>query len=174
MEGAIEDEPPTDALTSAVVETARHTADDDWGLPPRLYALAKRAELTRLAVAVPERISSAPDNALIPIEQDPLPEGKPLEVLASIHWPREVTGCVLVTEVTVLPPDPGDTALNPDDEPWAARYPSGRKARLTVGVLRESDQEAQYACCLRLEEDDALRVSPDLADDLVTALLGTF
>lgn len=173
MEGAIGDEPAMDALTAAVVETARHTADDDWGLRPRLYALAERTELTRLGVGLPEQVSRAPAGTLIPIEQDELPEGPPFEVLASIHWPSEVAGCILVAEVTVLPPITGDTVPALGDDPWAADRPDGRKARLTVGVLRETDQAAHYACCLRLEGDDDLRVGPDLADDLVTALLGT-
>jgi hypothetical protein len=164
MEGVIGDELTMDALTAAVVETARHTAGDGWGKPPRLYALAERGELTRLGADLPEQVRSAPEDSLIPLEQDPLPEGEPVEVLATIHWPAEVAGCVLVTEVTVLPGN-GD---------WTSGYPGGRKARLTVGVLRESEEEARYACCLRLDGDDALRVGPDLADDLVTALLSTF
>ena len=164
-----------DALTTAVVETARHMADDGWGLPPRIYALAERAAVTALGIDLPEQVRSAPDIALIPIEQDQLPEGEPVEVLASIHWPEEVAGCVLVTEVTVMPPDSKVTGLSPEDETqWAAAYPDGRKARLTVGVLRQSDRQAHYACCLQMDGDDALRVGRDLADDLVTALLGTF
>ena len=165
MNGVTGDEPPMDALTAAAVETARHTADDAWGKAPRLYALAEKAELTRLGVDdLPEQVRSAPEDALIPLEQDPLPLGEPIEVLATIHWPAEVAGCVLVTEVKVLP----------GSESWAAEYPGGRRARLTVGVLRESEEEARYACCLLLDGDDVLRVGPDLADDLVTALLGTF
>ena len=174
MEGVMDGEPTMDALTTAVVETARHTADDGWGLRPRLFALAERAALTGLAADLPEKVKSAPDNALIPIAQDQIPDGKPVEVLASIHWPTEVAGCVLVTEVTLLPEEAKTTAwLSPDDERWTAAYPNGRKGRLTVGVLRPTDERAHYACCLQLEGDDSLRIGPDLADDLVTALLST-
>ncbi len=86
----------------------------------------------------------------------PLPEGDPEEVLASIRWPDDVVGCVLVTGLHVDADDPGADAV-------------GRQGRLTVGVMRDGD----HACCLQLEGEDDLIVARDLADDLVTVLLGT-
>lgn len=146
-----------DALTSAVVEAARHAAAGEWGEAPRLYALARKAALESLGGSLPESVVSAPADALIPVEQDPLPEGEPAEVLAGMRWPADVAGCVLATEVVVTGDSPGDEG-------------DGRQGRLTVGVLRGGE----YACCLQFRDDDELIVGADLADDLVTALLGTF
>jgi hypothetical protein len=147
---------PMDPLTSAVVETARQAAADArWGLPARLYALASRGALAPFEASLPPQVSAVSDDMLIPIEQDQeqLPTGNLNEVLAGIRWPANVPGCVLVTEVTV------------ED--------SGQRGRLTVGVMRDGDQQARYACALQLQDDEQLIVEADLADDLVSALLGT-
>ncbi len=164
-----------DALTAAVVETGRHAAGKDWGQPPQLYALAKRAVLDPLSPGLPPEVRDASEDSLIPIEQDALPEGQPADVLASVHWPNEVAGCALVTEVIMLPQDARKDA--PDGqaatEKWATDHPKGHKARLTVGVLRDG----RYACCLQLHGEEELVIGESLSDatdDVVAALLGTF
>jgi hypothetical protein len=147
-----------DNLTTAVVDVASHAAAQGWQKPPSLYAL------------VP---NSAAESAgeLIAFAQDPLPAGEPDEVLASIHWPETVAGCVLVTELIILPLEAEESA--PADqhqaEQWAAHRPDKREGRLSVGVMRGG----QYLCCLQLRGDDDLLVRNDLADDLVAALLNT-
>jgi hypothetical protein len=156
MTGAENDPLAADALTDAVIEVARHVVNDEWGQPPRLYSLVTRTALDTAAATVPENVQSAAPDALIPIEQDPLPDGEPEEVLAVIRWPADVSGCVLVTEGLIDDDDPGPDA-------------AARQGRLTVGVLRDGD----YACCLQLSEEENLIVGRDLADNLVTALLGT-
>jgi hypothetical protein len=158
MTGAENDSLAADALTDAVIEAARHVADDEWGQPPRLYALVRRADLEAAAPTLPETVRSAAADALIPIEQEPDDrlDGDPEEVLARIRWPADVAGCALVTEVLIGGDEPGADA-------------AARQGRLTVGVLRDDS----YACCLQLSGDESLIVSRDLADDLVTALLGT-
>jgi hypothetical protein len=143
-------------LTDAVIEAARHTADGEWGQAPRLYALATREALDSAGGTLPETVRSASGSSLIPIEQDPLPAGDPEEFLATLQWPDEVAGCVLTTDVLI---DSGE----------AGGEPAGRQGRLTVGVLRDGG----HACCLQLEGEAELIVAPGLADDLVTALLGT-
>lgn len=168
----LENAPETDELTSAVIEAGRHAAENDWGRPPRLYALARKAALSSMDPDLPAAVRAASPDSLIPIEQDPLPEGELDEVLASIHWPGEVEGCVLMTEIVVLPPD-AEEKMPPEAtaaEQWAAAYPGSREARLTVGVLRDG----LYACCLQLRDDEHLTVRNDLGDNVVTALLGTF
>ena len=150
-------------LTAAVVETARFAADQ-WDQPPRLYALARRSDLDGLEDRMPARAKDASAGMLIPIAQDPLPRGDPAEVLARIQWPPAVPGCVLVTEVRIAFPGTGDQP---------AEEAQGKQARLCIGVLREKDQTAQHACCLQERGIDELIIGPDLADDLVAALLGT-
>jgi hypothetical protein len=160
MTGAGNDVPAvataTGTLVSAVIEAARHAAGGEWGQPPRLYALAERAAIGSLGESLPLRVNSADPDALIPIEQDLLPEGDPDEVLARIRWPADVAGCVLVTEI----------AIDADKDAAAA---DRRQGRLTLGVLRGGE----YVCCLQLCGDDELIIGADLADDLVTALLST-
>ncbi len=162
-----------DELTFAVAETALDANKRDWGLPPRLYALTRRSTLNSVDPEdLPGAVRDAAQGALIPIEQDALPEGEPAEVLARIHWPEDVEGCVLVTELVVLPPaarqqKPGEVVAA---EQWASKRKDGRKARLTVGVLRDG----RYACCLQLSGEESLLDGDALADDVVTALLGTF
>jgi hypothetical protein len=163
---------PADPLALAALEAESSRARDGWDQPPQLYALAAKAEV---AVDKPEldaRIRAAPEGSLIPIKQKPLPAGDPLEVLAGVHWPDSVIGCVLVTELVVLPPEaeneapPGSGVV----EKPASDHADGPSARLAVGVSREG----HYTCVLRLHGDDFVQIDPRLADDLVTALLGTF
>jgi hypothetical protein len=149
-------------LACAVVEAARHVAGGEWGQAPRLYALATRAALDGLGESLPESVLSAPEDALIPVEQDPLADGDPADALAAIRWPADVAGCVLVTETVI---DAGLVA----DADAGGTGPAGAAGRLAVGVLRDGT----HACCLQLRGADELIVRPGLADDLVTALLGT-
>jgi hypothetical protein len=158
------DEPPADELTCAVVETARYAARNSWGRPPQLFALARKETLASIEPDLPEGARGALPGSLIAIEQDPLPTGEPAAVVASIHWPEEVAGCVLVTEIVVLPSDDEKMPRQPAD------HAGGRDGRLTVGVLRNGD----YASCLELRGGQDLLVNNELAGDVVTALLDTF
>jgi hypothetical protein len=163
---------PTHPLALAVLEAESNRARDGWSKPPQLYALVPKAAVIATDPELDAEIREAPEDSLIPIKQRDLPPGEPLEVLAGVHWPDDVTGCVLVTEVVVLPPEAeGEAPPDPEKiEQWATRRPDGRPARLAVGVSRDGD----YACILRLQGDDSVQFDPRLADDLVTALLGTF
>jgi len=162
-----------DELTSAVMETGLHLFKQEWGQRPRLYALTRRRTLNSVEREdLPPPVRDVAQGALVPIEQDPLPPGEPAEVLARIHWPEEVEGCALVTDLLVLPPTAKKEA--PDEataaEQSAAGHRGGREARLTVGVLRDG----QYASCLQLLGEEGFLVGDALADDVVAALLGTF
>jgi hypothetical protein len=161
-----------DPLTFAVLEAESHMARKGWGLPPQLYALATKASLAAVDQELVAEVQDARPGVLIPVEQEPLPEGDPIEVLASIHWPHEVVGCVLVSELIVLPTGAEEHA--PSDpgaaEQWASSHPDGRQARLAVGVSRNGE----YICGLRIKGENEVQVGAELADDIVTALLGTF
>lgn len=161
-----------DVLTSAVVQTAQHEAVSDWDGLPRLYALVKRAALDPLSQDAPEQVRAASAEALIPIEQAP-PEGELAEFLAGIHWPTEVAGCVLVTEVRVVPAAGEDKTPLSVPGTGQAGQPATRQARLTVGVVRENERAARHMCCLQFPGGEDLLMGPDLADDLVKALIGT-
>lgn len=163
-----------DELRSAVIQVGLALASQEFGQQrPRLYSLTRRSELQSVDPgSLPVRVRDAPENTLIPIEQDPLPEGNPAEVLARIHWPEAVEGCVLATELVILPPAaegemPRGTAAA---QRWASGRQDRREGRLTVGVLRSG----LYACCLQMRGEEGFLAGDDLADDVVTDLLATF
>lgn len=163
---------PDSPLAVAVLVAEDDRERDGWGKPPQLYALVGKAAASATDPELGARMGAVPNDSLIPIKQEPLPPGEPLDVLARVRWPDDVTGCVLVTERVVLPPEAeGEEPPNPGQvEQWAHDHPGGRSARLAVGVSRNGD----YTCVLRLKEDDSVQLDPRLADGLVTALLATF
>jgi len=149
-----------DPLTSAVVDAEQDMSARNWNQPPQLYALADPAGLAERGFG--SEVSEAPPGSLIPVEQEPLPEGELDEALSTITWPETVLGCVLVTELQVQIVQEKESGVSAD-------MPVQR-ARLAVGVLRDG----RYASCLRLKGSEELLIETDLADDLVTLLLGTF
>jgi hypothetical protein len=155
----------TDNLRAAVIDAEIHTDSAGWGQATRLYALATAEEV--VLEGEPE-LAALDAGTLIPIEQEPLPDRQLYDFLAGIAWPEHVRGCVLVTELLVLPA--ADDGSDDEDlhDPADA---DGREVRLAVGVLRSGEQ----AACARLREDDTVVVNPvidDLADDLVDDLAG--
>lgn len=163
---------PDSPLAVAVLVAEADRERDGWGQPPHLYALIGKAAAGTADPELGARISTAAEDSLIPVKQERLPPGAPLEVLARVQWSDDVTGCVLVTELVVLPPEAeGEGPQDPGQvEQWAHDRPGGRPARLAVGVSRNGD----YTCVLRLKGDDSVQLDPRLADDLVTTLLATF
>ena len=168
-------------LEATTAEIEAHVAAAGWDRPPLLFALVRAAQLAADDPATAERLGldAASDDALVPIEQEPLPDGPLDEVLAQIAWPAEVAGCALAQEIMVLPPsaeDEVDEAGGAADLAAAAAHPELRDARLVVGVLRESPGTA--AALLRLrgrdgEDDSDLLTGPDLAPNLAEALHAT-
>lgn len=161
-----------DSLVSAVLAAESHMDRKGWGKPPHLYALtAKTTPATAAHEPDPETRDARPD-AMILVEREPLPDGDLVEALAGIHWPDDVAGCVLVAELTALPPrSKEDGPIDPAAaEQWASTHPDGRPARLAVGVRRDG----AHTCGFRIKGEDNVQVGTERADDLVTALLGTF
>jgi hypothetical protein len=159
-------------LVLAMLEAESNRGRDGWEKPPQLYALVGKTAVIAADPALEAIIGETPEGSLIPVKQQPLPPGEPAEVLADVHWPEEVAGCVLVTELVMLPPEAEDEA--PADPGAAEERASGhrgtRRARLAVGVTRNG----QYTCILRMQGEDSVQLDPRLADDLVAALLATF
>lgn len=151
--------PDVDSLTRAMLEAESHAETRGWGKPPQLYALTAETQDGRSA-------------ALTPVEREPLPDGNLIEGLASIHWPEDVAGCVLVTELSALPLRGEETAfVDPvASGQWASMHPDGRPARLAVGVRRNGE----HTYGLRIKGEDDVQVRADLAEDLVSALQRTF
>jgi hypothetical protein len=164
--------PNISELTAVVLEVERHVAELGWDQPSQIYALADTSDLIAREPMLASHINDTTPGSLTPVEQEPLPTGRLDEVLAGIGWPPEVLGCVLVTELVVLPPSAEwETPYTERDiEIWAASHPERQDVRLAVGVTRDG----QHASCLRVRGDDELVVDPDLADSLVDGLLATF
>jgi hypothetical protein len=166
---------PEFALESAAAEIEAHVGAAGWDRGPALFALVRAAQFAKDEPETAARLgvaAAAPD-ALTPIEQEQLPDAQLDEALARIGWPTSVAGCALSQEILIVPP----SADLPDDDSavaLAANHPDRREARLVVAVLRDGSS----AAVLRLRgtpgADDDLLTGPDLAPNLVEALLATF
>jgi hypothetical protein len=160
-------------LESAAAEIEAHVGASGWDQAPMLFALVRAGQFVadEPETAVRLGLTDAASEALTPIEQEGLPEGPLDETLAHIAWPDSVAGCALSQEIVLLPP--GAEAGVGDDPVVAANHPERREARLVVAVLRDQTS----AAVLRLRgtdgSDDDLLTGPDLAPNLVAALLAT-
>jgi hypothetical protein len=156
-------------IAAAVAEIEAHVHGAGWDRRPALFALVHAAEFARDEPETAALLGVEADagDTLTPIEQEALPEGDIDAALARIAWPAPVAGCALSQEILILPPaadaERTDTAA-------AAQHPERREARLVVGVLRDGSS----AAVLRLRDaDDDVLTGPDLAPNLVAALLAT-
>jgi hypothetical protein len=165
---------PSAELEPALAEIEAHVHAGGWDRPPTLFALVRTAQFVADDPATAARLGIDGQAApLTPVEQDDLPDEPLDEVLAGIGWPDEVVGCALTQEIVVLPPG-ADAELGDDpDVTRAASHPERREARLTVGVLRDGTSAALLRLRATGPEDDDLLTGPDLAPNLVAALLAT-
>jgi hypothetical protein len=174
-------------LPSVAHEVEDFLADTGWDQPPQLFALVPTGELVAAEPDLAERLPSV--DGLTPIAQDPLDAEDLAETLTEICWPPEVAGCALAQEIVVLPPGAeaeldravaenvgsgADTdELNQVAVRVAQQHPERRDARLVVAVLRAGS----FCCLLRLrgegDQPDELVEHPDLAPNMVSALLRT-
>ena len=167
----------SELLQETLVEIERHVGGSGWDQRPQLFALARTADLMQrepeFAAQLGLDADRMPAEALTPVEQDALPEDRPLdETLAEIGWPAEVAGCALIQEVVMLPPEVEEAMpRHADVVDWAVEHPQRREARLAVAVLRDGTR----ACTVRMRgaEEDELLVGPDLAPALADALAAT-
>ncbi|HEU5472547.1 MAG TPA: PPA1309 family protein [Actinophytocola sp.] len=159
-----------DDLRAVAREVEDFVASGGWDQGPQLFALVPTAELL---AKQPELAGTLDENAAItPVAQDALPDSDLADALAGIVWPDAVHGCALAHEILVLPPQ-AEAGLPAGTEPMrraAAEHPERREARMVAAVLRDGSS----ACVLRLRgEQDELVESPDLAPNLIRALLAT-
>jgi hypothetical protein len=172
------------ALPTAAREVEDFLSESGWDQPPQLFALVPTAQLLQAEPGLATRLAVA--EGLTPVAQDPLTDADVAEKLAEICWPDGVTGCALAQEIVVLPPAAEaelDQAVagasgSPDDLDRVAvrvaqRHPDRRDARLVVAVLRAGG----HCCLLRVrgtgDQPDELVEHPDLAPNMVNALLRT-
>lgn len=169
---------PSTSLPQVVREVEDFAATGGWDQPPQLFALVSTADLLARQPELGDQVDEA--SSLTPVAQEPLPDDDLAETLAAIVWPETVTGCALVQEIVVLPPDAEDDlkAVGQDADAERMRriameHPRRREARLVAGVLRDGSA----ACVLRVRGDsdspDEIVEHPELAPNLVDALRET-
>jgi hypothetical protein len=164
-------------LEEVVQDLERHSAQEGWDTAPRLYALVQSTELRREEPELADQLGLSPDlDTLAALEQPALPEQAAVEdALATIAWPEAVTGCALVLERVVLPPEAEEEI--PEDEAeaaeWAAKHPAREDVRMVVGVLRDGTRHSALRL-RRHDVDDEVLVGPDLVPALADALAATF
>ncbi|MGI8330871.1 PPA1309 family protein [Actinomadura scrupuli] len=163
-------------LEEVVRDLERHTAEEGWDAPPRLYALVESTELRRQEPGLAEQLGlSADTDTIAALEQPPLPEAVSIEdALATIVWPEAVTGCALVVERVVLPPEVEEQMPEDDGEAlaWLAEHPLREDVRMVVGVLRDGSRHS----ALRLRKHDSadeVLSEADLVPALADALAAT-
>ena len=160
----------------AVREIEAHVDEAGWDQPPQLYALVPTDELLAREPALAAQLgldSSAAAGSLTPVQQEALPDDRPLEdTLQQIMWPAEVAGCAAVLERLALPPEaerdlPDEPALAQE---YAAAHPDRQEVRMAAGVSRDGNQH----CVLRVRtHEGALVQGPDLVPNLTRLLLDT-
>jgi hypothetical protein len=172
----------SNVLEPAVAEIEAHVHASGWDRGTALFALVRSDRFAADEPETAQRLGIRADvDALTPIEQDELPDVPLDEALAGIEWPAEVAGCALTQEIVILPPSV-EAAVAEGEVPLD--HPQRREARLVAGVLRDgtsavllrlraagaaepADADAEHAA-------DDLLTGPDLAPNLVAALLATF
>jgi hypothetical protein len=163
------------ALDVAAAEIEQFVGASGWDQRPALFALVRASDLGRDDPSLAGRLGldDVPGDALTPIEQETLPDGELDELLGRIAWPESVAGCALAHEIVILPPSAEAELANASDADVtvAANHPDRREARLVVAVLRDGTSAAVLR--LRSETDDELLTGPDLAPNLVAALVAT-
>jgi hypothetical protein len=162
-------------LEPAVAEIEAHVHAAGWDRRPSLFALVRVGQFVADDPETARRlgIDQLDGDAITPIEQEGLPDEPLDEVLAGIAWPSNVAGCALSQEIVILPPSAEAELTEDQAATRAAEHPERREARLVAGVLRDGTN----ATLLRMRgtdgEDDDLLTGPDLAPNLVAALLAT-
>lgn len=159
------------ALAAAILEIEEHVSGAGWDQPAQLYSLVETARIVAHQPDLAHAMGldeAAAAGSLTPVEQELRPDRRLEQVLESISWPDEVSGCAAVVERLVLPPD-ADEQL-PDDaeaaELFAREHPGRHEVRIVAGATRAG---STY-CALRLREHDDDQ-SVVAGADLVPALL---
>ena len=162
-------------LEATAAEVEGFVGQAGWDQRPSLFALVDTAAFLRDEPEAAARLGlDGSGTGLMPIEQAELPDGPLDDVLAQLGWPDEVAGCALSQEIVFLPPDADGTL--PDDASAmdvAAQHPDRREGRLVVAVLRDGSSAAVLRVRSAGGEFEELLTGPDLAPNLVVALLQT-
>lgn len=159
-------------LGAVVREVEQHVAAAGWDQPVRLFALVPTAEV----LAADPTISLSGELALTSVEQELEQVVTSVEeMLATIAWPADVVGAIVVLERIVLPPEAEVDLPDDTDESFvrvAADHPMRRDVRMVSAALRTG--ENMNALRFRIHDNDEdVAVAPDLVPGLNEAVLAT-
>ena len=160
---------------SCAVDTEQHVAAAGWDQAPRLFAIARNADIARREPALAEQLAGVDPDAYSTIEQEGMPPTSSIEsMLGRLAWPDEVDGVALSIERIVVPPEAEqDLPEDPEQASEAlAAHPDREDVRLLVAVLRDGEA----VCLLRQrkhDSDDKVAIGNDIAPGLVEALRAT-
>lgn len=159
-------------LDIAAAEVEAHVAQSGWDQRPTLFALVRAGQFATDEPDTAARLGleHAAGESLTPIEQEALPDAALDAALAQIAWPESVAGCALSQEIVIVPPS-GDGDV--DTAEAAAAHPDRREARLVVAVLRDGSSATMLRLRTAAGSEDELLTGPDLAPNLVEALVAT-
>ncbi len=155
-------------IAEVVREIEVHAARAGWDQPAQLFALVDTAELLQREPQLAELlgVDGGAPGGLTPVEQETVSESLE-ELLPSILWPPEVSGCAVVVEAMTVPPGSGEVPSDAESAAeYAAAHPDREEARIVAGVLRTG--ETWCAIRQRAHDEDDLVLT---GDDLVPALL---
>jgi hypothetical protein len=163
----------TQALQEVVREVEAHAARSGWDQPAQLFALVDTDDLLQRepGLASVLGIDSAAPGHLTPVEQETVSDSLQ-ELLPTIVWPPEVSGCAVVLEATTLPSGATDLPLDDESAAAAAEHPDREEARIVAAALRSGET----FCAIRQrahDEDDLVLTGPDLVPALLELLHAT-
>ncbi|AXK45425.1 PPA1309 family protein [Brachybacterium saurashtrense] len=159
---------PTAALAAAVLEVARHVE----GSPvpaPRLFALARSAELLDASPSLAALLGAEESGAQDPLHLTPIdledgtgPAADPLAALETVQWPDLAAGGALACDLPA-------TAWSVRTETGAGALPEGRSLRVVVAALADG---TTWSAVHRGGEDGYV-LGAALLPDISSALLET-
>lgn len=166
---------PDSPVRRAALEVEAHVASDGWDQPARLFALVPTVDLIAREPELATQVEATP-GGFTSIEQELPADGRELEdLLTEIGWPETVTGCAVVVERLMLPPEAEDALPDDPDEmaAAAAQHPDRREVRLVAAVTRGGAVHSAVRGRVADGDGDELLEGPDLVPGLVTQLRQT-
>ena len=163
-------------LEALVREVEDHVAAAGWDQPVRLFALVPTVILLAANPDLASELGISPEMPLTSVEQE-LEDSLELdELLATIAWPDDVVGALVVLERIVLPPSAESDLPAESDAALvqaASDHPERRDVRIVSAVLRTG--ENLNALRYRTHDSaDAVAVAAGLVTRLNDAVSKTF
>lgn len=163
-------------LEPLIREVEDHVASAGWDQSVRLFALVPTANLLDANPELATELGISAEMPLTSVEQEIEDTLELDELLATIAWPDDVAGAIVVLERIVLPPSAESDLPDTNDSALvqvASNHPERRDVRIVSAVLR-SGQNLNALRYRTHDSADAVAVAPNLVTRLNDALVLTF